>query len=137
MHWWIILEEFGPNIQHIAGVDNIFSDTLSILPSEPRNNRDPFTRKYQCRVNKLFALCRAENNENRFLLNLLIVQIEKQIELRNINSKLSTYISDLGSSYSMTFSSPRRPLFLHALSFECTSKLCINFLNRFSVYFHI
>ena len=36
-----------------------------------------------------------------------------------------------------TCSSPRRPLFLHALSFECTSKLCINFLNQFSVYFHI
>ena len=23
------------------------------------------------------------------------------------------------------------------LSFECTSKLCIDFLNQFSVYFHI
>ena len=28
-------------------------------------------------------------------------------------------------------SSPRRPLFLHALSSECTSKLRINFLNHF------
>ena len=37
----------------------------------------------------------------------------------------------------MTCSRPRRPLFLHALSIECTSKLCINFLNQFSVYFHI
>ena len=36
-----------------------------------------------------------------------------------------------------TCSSARRPLFLHALSFECTSKLCITFLNQFSVYFHI
>ena len=27
--------------------------------------------------------------------------------------------------------------FLHALSFECTSNLCINFLNQFSVYFQI
>ena len=36
-----------------------------------------------------------------------------------------------------TWSRPRRPLFLHALSFECTSKLCINFINQFSVYFHI
>ena len=31
----------------------------------------------------------------------------------------------------MTCSSPRRPLFLHAFSFECTSNLCINFLNQF------
>ena len=37
----------------------------------------------------------------------------------------------------LTCSSPRRPLFLQALSFECTSKLCITFLNQFSVYFHI
>ena len=37
----------------------------------------------------------------------------------------------------MTCSSPRRPLFLHALSFECTSKLCSTFLNQFSEYFHI
>ena len=36
-----------------------------------------------------------------------------------------------------TCSSPRRPLFLHRLSFECTSKLYITFLNQFSVYFHI
>ena len=36
-----------------------------------------------------------------------------------------------------TCSSPRRTFFLHALSFECTSKLCITFLNQFLVYFHI
>ena len=36
----------------------------------------------------------------------------------------------------LTCSSPRLQLFLHALSFECTSKLCINFLNQFLVYFH-
>ena len=37
----------------------------------------------------------------------------------------------------MNWSSPRRPLFLHALSFQCTTKLCINFLNQFSFCFHI
>ena len=36
-----------------------------------------------------------------------------------------------------TCSSPRRTSFLHALSFECTSKLCGTFLNQFSDYFHI
>ena len=36
-----------------------------------------------------------------FPLNLLIVQIKQQKELRNINSNISTYISDQGSSYSM------------------------------------
>ena len=37
----------------------------------------------------------------------------------------------------MTCFSPRRPLFLHVVSFECTTKLCINFINQFSAYFHI
>ena len=39
--------------------------------------------------------------------------------------------------YFLTCSSPRRTFFLHALSFECTSKLCGTFLNQFSDYFHI
>ena len=34
-----------------------------------------------------------------------------------------------------TCSSPRCPLFLHALSFERTLKLCINFLNQFQFTF--
>ena len=37
----------------------------------------------------------------------------------------------------LTCSSPRRTFFLHALSFECTSKLWVTFLNQFSIYFHI
>ena len=35
----------------------------------------------------------------------------------------------------VTWSSPRRQLFLHALSFECTSNLCIKFINQFSKIF--
>ena len=34
IRWRLILEYFGPNIQHIAVVDNIVADTLSILPSK-------------------------------------------------------------------------------------------------------
>ena len=29
--WRLILEEFGPNLQHIAGVDNIIAVTLNLL----------------------------------------------------------------------------------------------------------
>ena len=36
-----------------------------------------------------------------------------------------------------TWSSPRFPLFLHTLSFEFTSKMFIDFISQFSVYFHI
>ena len=35
MRWRLILEEFGTNIQHISGVDNMVADTLSRLPSMP------------------------------------------------------------------------------------------------------
>ena len=54
----------------------------------------------------------------------------------SVNVKMVTTIN-VNETTSMTWSGPRRPLFLHALSFECTSKMCINFLNKFSVYFHI
>ena len=40
-------------------------------------------------------------------------------------------------TYTWTSSSPRRTFFLHALSFDYTSKLYITFLNQFSVYSHI
>ena len=90
MRWWLILEEFGPIIQHIAGVDNIVADTLSRLPSTPSDKYKPCTRKSQCRVNELFVIVRVENNKYCFPLNILIVQIEQQKELMNVNSKLST-----------------------------------------------
>jgi hypothetical protein len=32
MRWRLILEEFGPNIQHIAGIDNVVADMLSRVP---------------------------------------------------------------------------------------------------------
>ena len=78
MFWRLILEELGPNIQHIYGVDNIVADTLSIFPSTPSNTYKPCTRKAQCRANELFALGRIENNQDYFPLNILIVQREQQ-----------------------------------------------------------
>ena len=78
MRWRLILEEFGPNIQHIAGVDNIVADTLSRLTYTPSNKYKTYTRKAQCRSNKLFKIVRIENNEDFFLINILIVQREQQ-----------------------------------------------------------
>ena len=37
----------------------------------------------------------------------------------------------------LTWSGSIISLFLHGLSFECTTKLCINFLNHFSVFFNL
>ena len=100
MRWQLIIKEFGPNIQHIAGVDNIVDDTLSRLTSTPSEKNESCTRKAQCRANELFAISR-KNNDNCFPLKLLIVHREQQKELRKINYNLSTYILDQGSGYSM------------------------------------
>ena len=93
MRWRIIIKEFGPNIIHIYGVENIVSKMLSRLPSPPSNKYEYYTGKAQCRANKLFTLVRVKKkNEDCFALNILIVQREQKKELRNINYKLSTYI---------------------------------------------
>ena len=99
MLWRLIIEEFGPNIQNIYGFDKIVADTLSRLLSMPSDKYETCTRKAQYHANNLFALGRVEKR-GFFSLNLLIVQREQQKELRNINYKLSTYISDQGSGYS-------------------------------------
>ena len=41
----LILKEFGTNIQHIAVVDNIVSDTLNILPSTTSDKYNDFTSR--------------------------------------------------------------------------------------------
>ena len=78
MHWRLILEEFGPNIQHIAGSDNIVDDMLSIFPSTPRDKCKSCTSKDKCRANKLFAIVKVKKIEYCFLLNILFVQREKK-----------------------------------------------------------
>ena len=44
------------------------ADTLSIFPSTYVNKYKPITKKYQCSANKLFTICRVENNKYRFPL---------------------------------------------------------------------
>ena len=66
MRWRLILKYFGPNIQHISGVDNIVSDTLSRLPYRPSDKYKPCTKKAQCCANELFTPVRVENNEDFF-----------------------------------------------------------------------
>ena len=56
MLWRLIIEEFGPNIQNIAGVDNIVNVMLSRLTSKSINKYKPFTRNPQCRAKELFVI---------------------------------------------------------------------------------
>ena len=76
MLWKLILEEFGPNIQHISGVDNKVANTLSRFMSMPINKYVSCIRKAQCCANKLFTLSRLEKNKYCLPLNILIVQRE-------------------------------------------------------------
>ena len=45
LSWRIIIIEFGPNIQHLAGVDNIVAYMLSKFLSMPSNKYKSCTRK--------------------------------------------------------------------------------------------
>ena len=63
MGWKLILEDFGLNIQHIAGVDNIVADTLSRFLSTLRDKYDPCTKKAQCHTNELSTLGRIEKTK--------------------------------------------------------------------------
>ena len=89
MNWWLIIEEFGPNIQNIAGVENIVSDKLIRLPPTSFNKHKPSTSNYQCCANKLFVIDRVEKNDYCFPLNILNLKREQQKELIKINFKLS------------------------------------------------
>jgi len=98
MRWRLILEEFGPNIQHIAGVDNIVADTLSRLPSANIERDDPSTSQGQFRANEFFAF-NAQAVDDGFPLALLTVQQEQNKELELKNSKLKTNLKDKESGY--------------------------------------
>ena len=78
MRWRLILEEFGPNIQHIAGVDNTVADTLSHLPSTNCDEQTQSTDRESHHANELFAI--NEPNAAAFPLTLVLVQVEQNKE---------------------------------------------------------
>ena len=75
MEWRLILEDFGPNIQHIAGVDNIIADTLSRLPSANNDESIPSTSQGSRHVKDLFAINATTTSGSP--LNLSLVQEEQ------------------------------------------------------------
>ena len=100
MRWQLILEGFGPNIQHISGVDNIVPATLSILSYTSVKKYEPITIKDQRRSYELFAIGEKKYNKEHFSINILNMQREQQKHSIKVNSKLSAYILDWGSGYS-------------------------------------
>jgi hypothetical protein len=98
MRWRLILEEFGPNIQHIPGVDNIVvADTLSRLPSANTDREDDSTAG-ESRTNKLFVT-NGQATDDSFPLTLSTVLREQNKELNKQSSKLSEHLEDKESGY--------------------------------------
>ena len=71
-----------------------------------------------------------------------LIQIDKMVYIDNGNLLSGIFlVSHLDLTLFpfcngvLTCSSPRHPLFLHALSFECTTKFCINFSTNFQFIF--
>jgi hypothetical protein len=56
MRWRLILEEFGPNIQHITGINNVVADMLSHVPLANYDQDELEPSNAQHHVKEIFAL---------------------------------------------------------------------------------
>ena len=106
MYLWLIIKDFGPNIQHIYWFEKILSDTLSRFSYTSSNRYESCKRKHQCHANELFTLGRIEKNEYCFPLNISIVQREQQIE--PIKYKLQTQYIHFVSRMRLLHASSRK-----------------------------
>lgn len=101
MRWRLILEEFGPDIRHIKGEENIVADAMSRLPTANKDQKEHCT-EVQDLKNELFATNAANNildeDDERFPLELPLVQREQNKELKR-NPKLQTALKDKQSGF--------------------------------------
>jgi hypothetical protein len=101
MRWRMILEEFGPDIRHISGVDNIVADAISRLPTANKDEEEPRTEVQ--RLNEMFINNEANDllaeNDESFPLDLLQVREAQQEELNKNNSKLKQVLRTKNSGY--------------------------------------
>jgi len=102
MRWCMILEEFGPDIRHISGEDNIVADAISRLPTTKIDQKTKST-EFEDQENRKFSPKSSEflvlQNEDRFPLDVLLVQKEQQKELNKKNSKIKRLLEQKLSGY--------------------------------------
>ena len=67
---------------------------ISILPSTTIDQQEPITTKALSQSNELFTTTAEQTVEDRYQLDLALVQKKQQKYLINGNSKLSAYIQD-------------------------------------------
>ncbi|GFH49966.1 hypothetical protein CTEN210_06442 [Chaetoceros tenuissimus] len=97
MRWRLLLEEFGPNIIHIAGVDNIVADTLSRLRSN--NVEEDEIESTDTKIQELFANRRVRSIQADFPLEKKLLREEQQKELKKRNSKIKKLLDEKDSEY--------------------------------------
>ena len=91
MRWRLILEEFGPDIQHISGEDNIVADAMSRLPTTNQDQRELRTDAQGLSSETLAEMEQLIFEKNDpFPLNLSLVRKIQQHEL-NINKTLKKW----------------------------------------------
>ena len=88
MRWRLILEEFGPDIKHIKGEDNVVADAISRLPMSEMTM-----------IKEHFAL---EEDEAEFPLDLHLTCQRTNKELNEANSKLKQLIDNKESGYNIS-----------------------------------
>ena len=94
MHCRLIIEEFGPNINHIYEVYNMAADTLSSIQPAINYWYEPMTTNDQCCANDLLATSAGQSHVNGLTLYILLVKTEQQKHPRNLYSKLSPSMQD-------------------------------------------
>ena len=89
MRWRIILlEEFGPNIQHKTGIDNVVANMLSHVPSANCELDEVEPSNAQCHVKELFAIETNNVIDDGIPLALIKVFNDQQKQLSiNLNQK--------------------------------------------------
>ena len=99
MQWRLILEEFGPNIRHIKGEDNIVADAISRFPTA---SQDPSKNRTESHDLSEAAECLPLENEEGFPLLLSNVRNRQQLELNKHNSNLKQLVNKQQSGYQIS-----------------------------------
>ena len=101
MRWRLLLEEFGPHIHHIAGVNNIVADTLSRVKSSNVGEDENESSQKQM-LQELYAATKIRSIQAEFPLEKGLICNKQQKELNKRRSILKTLMEDKNSGYTMS-----------------------------------
>ncbi len=75
--WRLLLEEYGPEIRYIRGIDNIVADTLSRLEYDPSQNvKDLSVHEKYCCMAKLLSQYMQNHGGKSVSSNTLALRVE-------------------------------------------------------------